>query len=171
MKNDDYLENLLGAFATAVSSSVDAQVNELGGRSLNHEAALVTVYNHPDEGIDTLSKVLNLSHSGAVRLVDTLEKEALLERKQSPKDARAVILRVTKKGKDRAVAVLSARSGVLADAVALLNAEQKSHVTPIIEALLSSMTDNRMNARRICRMCDEGVCRPLGCPVENSIPE
>ena len=85
------------------------QIAELGGRSLSHESALFTIYNHPNETIDVLSKVLGLTHSGAVRLINTLEKEELVERRKSVKDARYVVLYVTDKGSQRVKRVLNSR--------------------------------------------------------------
>ncbi|MDN3488345.1 MULTISPECIES: MarR family transcriptional regulator [unclassified Pseudoalteromonas] len=85
------------------------QIAELGGRSLSHESALFTIYNHPNETIDVLSKVLGLTHSGAVRLINTLEKEELVERRKSVKDARSVVLYVTDKGSQRVKRVLNSR--------------------------------------------------------------
>ncbi|WP_215607638.1 MarR family winged helix-turn-helix transcriptional regulator [Leptothoe spongobia] len=112
MSNNDYLANLLGAFATTVSTRIEDEIAELGGRNLNHEAALVAICNHPNDSIDVLSKVLGISHSGAVRLINTLEKEELVERHRSEDDARAVVLRVTAKGQKRADNVLHAREQI-----------------------------------------------------------
>ena len=85
MKNEKYISNLIGTFATSVSNDIEKQIAELGGRSLSHEAALVTIYNHPNETIDVLSKVLGLTHSGAVRLINTLEKNKAQEKTQISK--------------------------------------------------------------------------------------
>ena len=60
MKNEKYISNLIGTFATSVSNDIEKQIAELGGRSLSHEAALVTIYNHPNETIDVLSKTIEL---------------------------------------------------------------------------------------------------------------
>ena len=47
MKNDDYTANLLGAFATTISTKIEQGITDLDGHSLSHETALVTIYNHP----------------------------------------------------------------------------------------------------------------------------
>lgn len=59
------------------------------------KTVLVVINNHPNETIDVLSKVLALSHSGAVRLINTLEQEGLVARYKSMQDARFVVLRTT----------------------------------------------------------------------------
>ena len=168
MKNDKYMTNLLGAFATTVSTQIEQSVAELGGRSLSHEAALVAIYNHPNNSIDMLSKVLGLTHSGAVRLINTLEKEKLVERHRSNEDARAVVLRVTIKGKARAYSVLQAREKITTQIVKTLTVKQKTALEPVLEAMLGALTNGQEGARRICRMCNEEVCRIQGCPVERA---
>ena len=79
MKNDKYISNLIGAFATSVAGDIEQKISDLGGRSLSHESALVVIFNHPNETINVLSKVLGLTHSGSVRLINTLEGEGLVE--------------------------------------------------------------------------------------------
>lgn len=37
MKDEKYISNLIGAFATFVSTAVESKVLTLGGRSLSHE--------------------------------------------------------------------------------------------------------------------------------------
>ncbi len=169
MTNNDYLANLLGAFATTVSTRIEHEVASLGGRSLNHEAALVAICNHPDDTIDTLSKVLGLTHSGAVRLINTLEKENLVERHRNEGDARSVVLRVTAKGRRRANKVLQAREQVTSQILTFLTSEQQKALTSTLEAALGGLTDGQEGARRICRLCNESVCRTQGCPVEIAI--
>ena len=171
MNYDNYLKNLLGVFATTVASNIESEVAELGGRSLSHESALVTIRNHPNDGIDVLSKVLGITHSGAARLVDTLVRENLVERQRSDNDARAVVLRVTAKGRNRANKVLAARDQVTSQILGTLNAKQKKSIVPALETMLSAMTQDFAGARRICRFCDEGVCRSNGCPVEMAVTE
>lgn len=168
MIKNDYLENIVGAFATALMSNIESEVSNLGGRSLSHESALVAIYNHPNEGIDKLSKVLNLTHSGAVRLVGTLTGEGLLVRRKSPNDARAAVLCVTEKGQERAESILKTRSNTISRALTSFSDQQKKEFLPIIELALSSITQNETEARRICRLCNEGVCRSIGCPVEGA---
>ena len=41
------LKDLPGAFATTISTRGEQQIVDLGGRSLNHESALVVICNHP----------------------------------------------------------------------------------------------------------------------------
>ena len=169
MTEDNYLKNLLGVFATTVASNIEMEVAELDGRSLSHEAALVAINNHPNDGIEMLSKVLGLTHSGTVRLINNLVHDGLVDRHQSKIDARAVVLCVTDAGRERANKILLAREKITNSIIDTLSENRKKMIVPILEAILSAMTGNIVEARRICRFCDEGVCRKAGCPVEIAI--
>ncbi|BCL72139.1 MarR family transcriptional regulator [Vibrio nigripulchritudo] len=166
MNEKDYISNLFGAFATTIATRIEEEVLELGGRSLTHESALVAIQNHPNDTIDVLRKVLGITHSGAVRLINTLEKEGLVERYRSEVDARAVVLRVTDKGSKRAEQVLKARERVTDQVFAHLNSQQQDAIVSALEVSLSALTNDQESARRICRLCNEQVCRAKGCPVE-----
>ena len=171
MNESDYLANLLGAFSTAVSTQIAQRVADLGGHSLSHESALVAIRNHPDDTIDVLSRVLGLTHSGAVRLINTLEEEALVERHQSKEDARAVVLRVTRKGRRRVDQILKARAQITAQILANFTDEQQQALTQLLEVALGGLTGGQEEARRICRLCNEQICRSQGCPVEMAISD
>lgn len=169
--NTDYLANLIAAFSTTVSTNIEQDIAELGARNLSHEAALVAIRNHPDDSIDILSRILKLTHSGTVRLINTLVKEELVERHKSSTDARTVLLRVTEKGKIRVEKVLKTRTHASEQVITALNKNQQQDLTSILETALTHLTKSQEEARRICRLCNEQVCRSQGCPVEMSIPE
>jgi len=156
MSTDPYVTNLLGALATTMSTRIEQEIALLGGRSLSHESALVTISNHPNDSINVLSKVLGLTHSGAVRLINTLENEKLVERSRSDDDGRSVVLRVTAEGRKRADAVLRARRQVTNKVLETLTAEQQQALNSMLETALGGLTADQESARRICRLCDEG---------------
>ena len=169
MKNGNYRTNLTGAFATYVSTAIETNVSELGGRSLNHEAALVAIYNHPNDTIDSLSKILWLTHSGAVRLVNTLEEQGLITRSKSAEDARAVILSTTPEGGKRVENILQQREKAIENVFKYFDARQKQEFINLLGIAMRGLTEDRLEARRICRLCNEDVCRNVGCPVEQSL--
>ena len=169
MKNDKYISNLLGAFATTLSNSIEREVSILDGNSLNHESALVAIYNHPNTTINTLSKILELTHSGAVRLINTLEEKKLVKRHKSLSDARSIVLHITEAGSKRVQLILNCREKATLKTIAVLSETQKENLLNILEASMSNVTNEKLEARRICKLCNEGVCRKLICPVEHSI--
>lgn len=168
MEKTNYLTNLLGVFATSLTTRMDHQIADLGGRSLNHDSALVVIHNRPNESIDILSKVLHLTHSGAVRLVKTLENESWIERSRNMDDGRSVSLCLTKKGKKRVAEILDARARVIDDILETLDDGQRKSLEQILIKALGDVTDNRQEARRLCRYCDEKVCHSRGCPIDQS---
>lgn len=171
MSQSDYITNLVGAFSLALSSGIEQQIAGLGLRSQSAASALVTIRNHPNDTIEVLRGVLKLTHSGAGRLVNGLEKDGLVVRRPNPEDSRAVTIRLTAKGKRQSERVLSARSELIGTVMQALDDEQKAALTPIMESALGSLAADIPGARRICRLCDECVCRPLGCPVEIAVSD
>ncbi len=168
MNTEPYINNILAAFATTLASAIDDNIREVGLRSESAATALVTIHNHPNESIDVLRRILNVTHSGAVRLINGLEKEGLVERKASAEDRRAVVLQLTAEGQARAEQVLHAREDMTTKLVENLTVDQREALKPVIEAMLKTLTSDKNSARRNCRLCNEGVCRPQGCPVETA---
>ncbi|MEM9454164.1 MAG: MarR family winged helix-turn-helix transcriptional regulator [Myxococcota bacterium] len=166
VSSDTYRTNLLGAFATTIATRIDEQVAGVGVRGINAATALVTIRNHPNDSIEVLRRALGLTHSGAVRLINGLEDDGLVERHRSRDDGRSVVLRLTQQGRARADRVLGARTSVTNKVFDALSTEQRDALAPIMEAALEALTQSKDGARRICRLCDEQVCRPQGCPVE-----
>lgn len=166
MASDTYIINLLGVFTTTIATSIDQKVAEVGGGGINAATALVTIRNHPDDSIDVLRRILNLTHSGAVRLINRLEADHLVERQKHSNDGRSVAIRLTAEGQKHADSILDARAQVTNSVLDILSDEQKIALIPILEIALNAMTHGEDSARRICRLCNERVCRPQGCPVE-----
>ncbi|NRA72806.1 MAG: MarR family transcriptional regulator [Gammaproteobacteria bacterium] len=169
MKDKKYISNLIGAFSTMVSSKIEIGISELGGRSLSHEIALVVIHNHPNETIDVLSKVLGLTHSGTVRLINTLENEGFVQRHKSEKDARSVVLSVTSAGSIRVQSILDSREKVTLKLLESFDETQKQDFLNLLEIAMGNLTGEKIQALQICKLCNEGVCRKQGCPVEESL--
>lgn len=47
--------------------------------------------------------------------------------------------------------------------------EQQASFLSLIEIALGNFSNEQIEARKICKLCNEGVCRKQGCPVENAI--
>lgn len=173
---DPRTSNLLGALGLAVADRVHAAAEEAAGYGAAGPAALVALHEFRNGGtIDELRDVVGLSHSGAVRLVDRLAADGLVERRRGS-DARAVSVRLTRSGHARARRVLTARSRVLDEVVDGLDADEQAMLASVLERLLATMTEQRVQARLagdpptggwLCRMCDLDCCgRPEGrCPT------
>jgi DNA-binding MarR family transcriptional regulator len=169
MRNDR-LTNRLGALALALA---DAQIRAAReGAGLGHSscAALVTLGQHPDETIGALSRVLGLTHSVTVRLVEGLVRDGLVRRLPGA-DKRQVALRLTPEGEAVWTSIRNARQEVLSAALDAVGPRDRAHLDRIIVAMLARLTTGRREADHICRLCDEVACGGDRCPVERRAVE
>ena len=156
--------NLLGALAVALTDAM-TDVTERGARhGAAAPAALVTIAGESQISIERLRQVLHLSHSGAVRLIDRLAADGLVERR-SGRDQRSLSLVLTAAGAAAAAAVLAERRKVLDRALAALTATERRSLAPLVEKLLAGASAGRQSADNICRLCDQSTCPENHCPV------
>ncbi len=160
--SDARTANLLGAAALTIVDELAAALPPE-----RDAAALVLVGQYPDEGVDALARRLELTHSGAVRLVDRLAAAGLLTR-AAARDRRRVTLRLTRRGETRAREILHARSGVLEQLVGGLAAGERAALERVLERWLTTLTADATHAERICRLCDLEACPLQSCPVEQA---
>ena len=157
--------NLLGTLSLAVAGRMEAAVASPLGPSA--PAALNALESYlGDEPIDTLSHVLGLSHSGAVRLVDRLAEAGLAERRPGP-DGRSVTVALTAAGREAAERVRIARGAALEATLAVLSDAERAALDALHEKLLAGLTGDRASALRLCRLCDVDACGHYRgtCPV------
>lgn len=155
--------NLLGAHALVV---VD-RLREAAGMELSSAAVLTALQTFADgASIDALRRVLGLSHSGGVRIVMRLEARGLIMREPDPGDRRAVRLHLTAEGRRVAHRLLAARRAALEPLLTPLSERESAALARLLERLLADATHDGAASRRICRLCDPGVCgHPAHCPV------
>lgn len=159
------LSNLLGALSLTLSDAQQAAAKEASGLSPSACAAIATLGPYPGSTIGAVARVLGVTHSVAVRLVEDLVQAGLIERGPRP-DRRQVALRLSAKGAQTRQAILAARDGVLTDALAALGADEHRLLGDMLSSMLTRLTRSREKADHICRLCDEDVCTPRHCPVE-----
>jgi DNA-binding MarR family transcriptional regulator len=165
--SDERTAQLLGALALALADRAGAAVEVDAGLAGSDAAALVTLRNYAEgEPLDLLRRALALSHPGVVRLADRLQARGLVERHRSPRDGRAVALRLTPAGRHAADTALAARGEAIAAALATLDPAQRRALAPMLERMLGAQTTDSDASLVICRMCDPDVCgHPDRCPV------
>ena len=159
--------NLAGSGALAIADRMRTAVAEAAGLEGSGPAALVALdlYGEGD-GVDTLARALSLTHSGAVRLVDQLVARGLVPREPSPRDRRAVALRLTPAGRRAAERVAVARHAALADLLAPLSPSERERLGDLLGRVVAGLTHGVEDARRVCRLCDADACgHPDRCPV------
>jgi DNA-binding MarR family transcriptional regulator len=149
--------NLLGACALAVAERLPMAASDTALVALSSWLAGTTV--------DRLARVLHLTHSGAVRLADRLERDGLLERGPGS-DGRTRSLHVTAAGARAARSLQADRFAALEDVLAPLDAGERAALAALLERLLGGITTAGAAPGRTCRLCDPDVCgHPERCPV------
>ena len=170
MAEDHRLANVLGAFALALVDGMDVATER---------AALVALSQFLDgRSIHDLRRVVGLTHSGAVRLVDRLVAAGLVERRRGA-DGRSVALVLTAEGRRQARGAREARLATLDDVLAALDDQERQALAGILDKLVGAVVSHRLEARAagvdprggwMCRLCDLVACeRDDGsCPVANA---
>lgn len=160
--------NLLGALVLALNDEVGAVTAAATDHGAAFPAALVCIHWQPGSSIEELRQKLGLSHSGTVRLLDRLEEEGAIERRQG-RDGRSVALTLSAQGRRQARAILEVRRGVLAAALGRLSAAERRELGALVEKMLAGVTRDAGHADQICRLCDEEACPAERCPVECAV--
>ncbi|MBB5851266.1 MarR family winged helix-turn-helix transcriptional regulator [Amycolatopsis umgeniensis] len=167
---DDRTANLFAALVVALSDELEAGNTHVAGQSAVGTAALATLLSAPGARVDALGRVIGLTGSGTVRLVDRLVAAELVERRRDTTDQRAVSLWLTEQGRAAATDVVKRRREVVARVLAPLSDSQRAVVSEAVEPVLAHLVKDRSRADRVCRFCDYSVCPPADCPVERSVP-
>jgi MarR family transcriptional regulator, negative regulator of the multidrug operon emrRAB len=150
--------NVVGAGVLALAEVLRDATERAADHGSSAPAALAALETYLDgSSIDELRRVLGITHSGAVRLVDRLEAGGLL-RRTVVGDARARGLVLTPAGRRAAQRVLDDRAAALAMALAPLSAAEQEQLGTLLGRVVGGLTDGRAAARRICRLCDPVAC-------------
>jgi len=168
----DHDANVFGALALMVADRMsDAFVG--AGEADSSAAALSSLFHFLRRPtIDQLRRVVGLTPSGTVRLVDKLERERLLDRRPGP-DKRSVTLALTPLGETFARGLSDQRIEFLRETLAVLSDEERAAFERATSKLLVGLMRPPGTVRWMCRLCDLARCgRPRGlCPVYNEALE
>lgn len=160
------LQNVFGAVSLACVDKMERAFEAHGGRGPRATAALIRIGTTPGLSIEQLRRMLALSHSATVRLVDQLASDGLARREESTGgDKRARALMLTPLGETAFRESLDVRRAVLARATAGLTGEERRLFSAIIDKILPALVDAGDDAEVVCRICDEGACIPAHCPI------
>lgn len=160
--------NLLGATVLGLFDELRAAVEQKTGRSGEGSAALVVLGHQPGLSNDRLSRLLGLTHTGSVRLIDRLVADGLVERRASTVDRRGVALFLTAAGLAARRDVLAERERVMASLVGKLAPGDQERLAALLSQMLQSFARDDTHKLRICRLCDDGACGqcPIHVPIE-----
>lgn len=167
---------MLGALSLALADAMTEAMEAVSQLTDAAPAALVAIAESPPgRSIDDLRRLVGLTHSGAVRLVDRLVDAGYLERRTG-RSGRSVALKLTRRGVAMAHKIQDARHDAMMQALSPLGGADRARLARLADALLVAVTQQRL-ARRdsgaepaggaLCRLCDFVACgRPLGlCPT------
>jgi MarR family transcriptional regulator, negative regulator of the multidrug operon emrRAB len=161
--------NLLGALSLAVHERLRAATEGTDPLAGSEPATLVTLAHYPGQSIEALRRTLAITHSGAVRLVDRLERAGLVARAPGG-PGRTLAIALTRSGRAAAAGVLARRQAVLDEIVESLPSDEQAALARVAERVLASLTEDRQSGFHLCRLCDEAVCvRGAYCPVDRAI--
>jgi DNA-binding MarR family transcriptional regulator len=167
--------NILGALAVIVNDRTGNAVATAAGHSLSAAVALSALHHFLDRPtVDALGRVLGLTPSGAVRLVDRLAADGLVTRGPGA-DGRSRSLTLTRKGRRAGQQVSAARAAVLSGALAGLSTAERATLNTLLAKVLDTLVREKVTTAPgeggwTFRLCDTTACgRNEGdCPVANS---
>jgi MarR family transcriptional repressor of emrRAB len=156
--------NLMAALTTALGDRLERVARD-HPNATNSAAAALNIIGF-DEGCSNgaLAEALGLSHAATVRLVDKLEAAGLVT-SGAGTDRRAVALRLTPAGRERAAEVVGRRVALVAETLDILSDAQRAALTGIATTLLDAMTQTPADGNHLCRLCDGTSCPEDCCPV------
>jgi DNA-binding MarR family transcriptional regulator len=141
---------------------IEQGAREVIGRGGETPAALVVIGYGQGMTNEKLRRILGLSHSGTVRLVDRLVSDQLVERR-SGADGREVALYLTTKGTAIRKDLLASRISAVASLLDVLSPAETKRLGTLVHELLARQDTTEMDRFTICRMCDDRVCP--NCPL------
>jgi len=160
--------NVLGALALVVTDQSAAAMvagNELSESAASAISALSEFLDHPT--LDELRKVVGLTPSGVVRLVDRLAAAGLISRGPGA-DGRSRAIVLTERGEAVAAELKTARLAALQGMLAGLTATEQQILHTLMGRVMGTIVEQKSGGAWICRQCDLGACqRAAGrCPAQ-----
>lgn len=162
--NRERTANVLGALAVALNDRFLTELARLNTMTPSRAAALATLKEYPGDSIEQLATVLDLTSSGATRLVAGLVRDSLVD-KRSGTDARSVAVHLTTTGTIVADEVLRARRACFGNLINGLGEDEQEVLANLCERMLISLGTGQDWADRTCRFCDYANCPQQTCPV------
>jgi DNA-binding MarR family transcriptional regulator len=160
------LENIWGAISLATVDKMEHAFAAATGRGPSAIAAITQINADPGMSIERLRRVIALSHSATVRLVDQLAAEGLLLREASTgPDKRARSLYLTADGLSLLDTAKAARRKIVEAALERLSPEERQVLGSIIEKMFPALVAAGDDSEVVCRFCDEKACPIERCPV------
>jgi DNA-binding MarR family transcriptional regulator len=164
------LENIFGAMSLALVDKMETAFSAETGLNPSAVAAIIQIGTDPGLSIEALRRIIALSHSATVRLIDQLVAGGLVVRGSgSDNDRRARALHLTDAGQAVFQRNIVVRRAVIERAVRNLTAEEKRSLDGLVDKLLTALVDPGDDHDIVCRVCDVSVCTPDRCPITHMV--
>jgi len=171
LTDPDRTANVLGALAGTVTDQATAAMLAAAGLPARGSSSALAAVSAIAEFLGTptveqIRRVLGLTPSGAVRLIDRLEGDGLVVRGPGT-DGRSRAISLTDRGSAAAAALARARLGFLATMLDGLDADDMDALHGLLGRLMRNAVNTKSGGAWICRMCDLTACgRAQGkCPA------
>lgn len=161
--DDSPLPNKLAALALAITDATLAQTDDLAPTAV---AALITIRDQEPFSIGDIARIVGLTHSAAVRLVDRLEKDWLVRRQR--RVGREVMVEITSRGRRRAQQLQEARLGAVSAFLTSLDPDDLATMSHLVDKMLHVHCGETVDPDQFCRMCRRGGC---DCGLHERQPE
>jgi len=160
--------NVLGALALVVtdqSAAAMAGSTDLSDSAASAISALSEFLDSPT--LDDLRKVVGLTPSGVVRLVDRLAAAGLINRGPGP-DGRSRAIVLTERGRAVATELKTARLAALQGMLEGLTATEQQTLHALLGRVMGTVVEQKSGGAWIFRQCDLGACRRSAgeCPAQ-----
>jgi DNA-binding MarR family transcriptional regulator len=165
---EEQAQNLVGALSLALSDRLQEAVTAACGQAPSAAAALSALRHFDfDPSVELLGRILGLTSSGTVRLVDRLVEAGLVRRDHPRRDGRVATLHLTPAGRRAAGRVTAARARTIAAAMQALSPPEREQLGTLAGRVMAGMARPAGAVRWGCRLCDTAACRRYqdGCPV------
>ena len=149
----------------AVADRIAAVALDVMNRAGETPAALIVIGYGLGPSNDQLRRILGLSHPGAVRLLDRLVADGLVERRPA-RDRRAVALFLTEQGHAVRETLLAERLAAIKPLLSPLSEAEEEALAALLSRLLASLPSSDLERCQLCWMCDDRVC--TDCPIPAS---
>ena len=159
----DRTANVLGALALALGDLALDAVADATGHPATAAAALSSLHQFLGQPtLDVLGRVVGLTPSGAVRLVDRLEADGLVTRGPGT-DGRSRAVTLTRAGTQAATRGADARLDTLRAALDGLSSAQVRQLSALLDRVVANVVTTRLARSRTpagwtCRLCDLAAC-------------
>lgn len=158
----DRTANLLGVVGLAIADRIEETARNVLSHVGETPAALVVIGYGLGPSNEQLRRILGLSHPGAVRLVDRLVADGLVERSKG-RDNRAIALYLTDAGQTLRQDVLKGRLAAIRPWLTPLTETEQETLASLLHKMLATMPTTDLERCHLCRLCDDRVC--TDCPI------